>query len=192
MEIYLALDCETGGLSSVDHSLLTAYFAFCIEESPNKFKIIDELELSLLDSTGNYRTTPEAMAINKIDLVSLKENAINPLEASKLLFEKIQKHTDNGKRKLTLIGQNIPFDEKFITVNLIPKTIWEKYTYNIKLDTRELLKKAKSQGKIPKEQSLSLGSIANWFGIEVASDQLHGAKYDTLLCIQVLEKAMRI
>lgn len=192
MEIYLAFDCETGGLSAVEHSLLTVYFAFCTEESPNKFKIIDELDLSLLDPTGNYRVTQEAMDLNKIDLTEHGKVAILSIEASRLLFEKLEKHTECGRRKLTLIGQNIPFDESFVTINLIPKTIWEKYTYKDRLDTKDLLKKAKNQGKIPKGQSLSLGPVANWLGIQVQGDKLHGAKYDTLLCLQVLEKAMRI
>lgn len=189
----MAFDVESGGLSPSENSLLTAYFAFCIEESPNKFKVIDELDLSFLDPTGRYRVTPEAMQINKIDLSQLKQNSISVVDGARLLFEKIQMHTDNGRKKLTLIGQNIPFDEGFITVNLIPKTMWEKYTYQKdKLDTSVILKKAKNQGKIPKSQSLKLGEIASWLGVEVDKTQLHGAKYDTLVCIQVLEKAMRI
>lgn len=189
----MAFDCETGGLDPIEHSLLTAYFAFCIEEAPNKFRIIDELDLSLLDSVGKYRVTREAMDINKIDLSELLKVAISPTEAAKLLYDKLRMHTDDGRKKLTLIGQNITFDENFVTMNLIPKTIWEKYTYQKdRLDTNVILKNAKKQGKIPKEQSLRLGEIANYLGVKVDQDKLHGAKYDTLVCIQVLEKAMRI
>jgi DNA polymerase III alpha subunit (gram-positive type) len=192
MEIYLAFDTETGGLSPVNNSLLTAYFAFCVKVSEDKFKIIDELDLALTDPVG-YRVTQEALNINKINLKELQKTAITPAEAAKLLFQKLEKHTQNGNKKLTLIGQNIPFDEEFITLNLIPKTVWNKYVFQSdRLDTREILKKAKNQGKIPREQSLSLGAIANWLGVNVDQTKLHGAKYDTLVCIQVLEKAIRI
>lgn len=192
MDIYMAFDCETGGLSSAEHSLLTGHFAFMTREG-NKFTVIDDLDLALKDPTGKYRTTYEAMNVNKIDLKEHDKIAIECIEGSKLLFEKIEKHSNRGQNKIILVGQNIPFDEGFVFSYLIPKTVWAKYFLTDpkqKLDTKSILKKAKDSGKIPKDQSISLGPAAKFLGIEVTDSELHGAKYDTLTCIKVLEKAL--
>jgi DNA polymerase III epsilon subunit-like protein len=195
MDIYMAFDTETGGLNAENHSLLTAYFAFCVQKDDGTYQIIDELDLSLLDPYGEYRVTQEALSINKINLTELKKNGISCRDAAKLLFDKIKHHTIDGRKKITLIGQNISFDEKFINTYLIPKSVWANYMYldpKFKLDTKVILKQKQKQGKIPKDQSLSLGPAAKFLGIEVDTNNLHGAKYDTLMCIKVLEKAVKL
>lgn len=194
MQIYIGDDTETGGLSSAQHSLLTAYFGFYVLESenPTKYKLIDELDLAVKDPTGKYRVTPQAMAVNKINLIEHDKVAIPVMDAAKLLYDKVMLHTEGGKHKMINIGQNIPFDEGFIFANLMPRSIWENFVMKDpkeKLDTKVILKKAKDQGKIPKDQSISLGAIAKFLEIDIAEGELHGAKYDTQLCVKVLEKA---
>lgn len=193
MDYYMAFDTETGGLKPEKHSLLTAYFAFCIKNDKDEFEVIDDLSLSLLDPTGEFRITPQAMEVNRIDLRKHRTEAISPIEGARLLFEKMEKYSKGGK--ITLIGQNIPFDEGFINVNLIPKSIWGNMVYvdpKMKRDTREILGAMKMQGKIPAAQSLSLGKVAEYLGVSVDSESLHNAKYDVLLTIKVLEKTMKM
>lgn len=191
----MAFDTETGGLKPDQHSLLTAYFAFCTQNPDGTYKIIDELDLSLLDPRGQYYVTEQAMAINKINLNELQKVAISCVDGAKLLFEKIKLHTDEGRKKITMIGQNVPFDEGFVNAYLIPKTVWANYMYvdpKFKLDTKVILKEKQRQGKIPRDQKLSLGDAAKFLGIEVNDSDLHGARYDTLTCIKVLEKAIKL
>lgn len=194
-DIYMGFDTETGGFKPAEHSLLTAYFGFATLQMDGSYKIFDELDLAMKDPTGKYRVTQGAMDVNKINLVEHDKVAITCIEAAKLLFAKLEEITKGGTIKIIPVGQNIPFDESFVWVNLMPKSVWERYFYTNpkdKKDTKVLLKQKQTQGKIPKGQSLSLGPAAHFLGVKVDDGQLHGAKYDTHTTFGVLEKVEKL
>ena len=61
---YLAFDTETGGLIS-GVALLTSHFLVL----DNDLKVLDELELTTKPNNGHYVIAPEALEVNKINLI---------------------------------------------------------------------------------------------------------------------------
>ena len=85
---YLVLDTETGGIGP-DVSLLTVYLGV-LDENLN---LLDELELFLKPNDGIYKTTAEALGINKINLVEHEKKAVTYREGGTLLFQFLQKNS---------------------------------------------------------------------------------------------------
>ena len=105
---YLSIDTETGGLSSDKHDILSIGYVVTDKD-------LCTIEKGEILIKGRLRrTTADALAINKIDIKEHNKIAGTRKKAVKKLQEVISRHWENNHP--TLIGQNIPFDVKFLKV----------------------------------------------------------------------------
>lgn len=178
MNHYLALDCETGGIS-VDTSLLTAYLAVLNE----KFELTDELELYVKPEDGKYIVTGQALEINRIDLSLHDKTAITYKAAKPILYEFLTRN--NHGVKLTPIGHGVAFDIQRIKKDLISEGSWETFVSYRTLDTSAAVQFLRAAGKFPDSVSGSLGSLVSHFKLP-SKGQLHNAKNDTLQTVSCL------
>jgi len=183
---YLAADSETGGLDQNTHSILTLYLAVLDE----KFNVVSELDLKIKPDDGApYIVTGEALAINRIDLAKHDKEASTVTDAATKIYYFLKKESSEGTDKLMFLGHNVSFDEGFILSQLIKKKVWNLFVSYHKVDTVPVAQFLKLQGKIPKQTPLNLEKLAVALGIRVNRENLHTARGDTLLCVEVL-KAM--
>lgn len=177
---YLAFDVESGGVTD-DHSLLTAYFVILDEDLKT---VYGELDLRSKPNDGTYHVTAEALAINGIDLISHDKEADTESKAGTRLYEFLQQHCPDGKVKLTPLGHNVAFDVEFVKKHLTKN--FNKFVSYRCLDTASVIQFLKQTNHIPKDLAGSLGEIAKYLQVPIV--QLHTAKDDTWLTIEVLKK----
>ena len=65
---------------------------------------------------------------------------------------------------------------------------WETFVSYRKLDTQAVCQFLKSCNRFPDDVSGSLESIAKYFNIPIDENDLHDAKVDTLLTVEVFKK----
>ena len=168
----LFLDTETGGLDETQYDLLSVGMVVWEDN-----KIIDTKEI--LISKAEYKTDPEAMKVNGLDLLTLQKNGISELMA----IEEIEKFCDLyfSHDRVVLAGQNISFDEAFL------KKLYRDHHYNYgkrfshkKIDTVAILKFLYLQGKISEEMQ-SFEEALKQLGIEVNKEIRHTALGDAIL-----------
>jgi len=195
--MYIALDNEMAGVT-LDYSLLTSYLVIL----DDNLQPIDDLYLYVKPDDGIYRVCGEAMNVNRIDLKVHDTKAIPYKEAGTKLYQFLKKNSDGGKIKLVPVGHGIYGDINFITHYLLGEKTWETFVSYRKLDTQAVSQFLKSCGKIPDSVSGSLESLGKHFGIitEGANGSvsyvglydcivnLHDAKVDTLLTVEVFKK----
>jgi len=187
MEKFVAYDTETGGLHHRSHSLLTAYFGIYTYQNC-KFTLHDELDLKVKPNPGEkYVYTDEALKINRINLEKHDQVAMTRDDAALTLYRFLDKESDGGRNRLVRIGHNEPFDDKFVTANLLVEQVWRKFTDYHTLDTVPIAKGLKMKGKLPSDLKLKLEILAKYLGVTVAEHLLHTAKGDTHLCVASLE-----
>lgn len=181
----IAFDNETGGIAE-ETSLLTTYFAVLDEQ----YKLIDELELYLKPNDGKpYVVEPGGLAVNKINLIQHDEDAITLSEGGQKLFKLLKHHGINDK--LTPLGHNVPFDIGGINRHLLGQKTWNQFvSYKIQ-DTQVIASYLQRKGKFPVDMSMSLGSLANYFNVQVAGNP-HESRYDTLVTIEVYKNLLRM
>lgn len=178
---YLILDTETGGIG-IDKSLLTAFFVV----TDDQFRPIDELSLELKPNDGIYRTTGEALEINKIDLKTHDKVAVTYSVGGTALYNFLKKNSDGGKIKLVPVGHGFSGDLDHIFDKLVSRNTWESFVSYRRLDTSVALQFLKACGVFPETVSGSLASIVEYFNIKLPGE-LHTAKADTLLTLEVLK-----
>jgi oligoribonuclease (3'-5' exoribonuclease) len=183
---YLAFDVEAGGTTN-DKSLLSVYFVVLDEDLKT---IHGELDLKIKPNDGVYHITAEALEVNKINLVEHDKEAVTEGKASTLLYEFLEKHSPSGTIKLTPLGHNITFDVYFIKEHLL-KNINKYVSYRV-LDTSNVCQFLKLTGKVSRDLEGSLEKIANYFEVPINLGDLHTAKGDTWLVIEVLKKMVKL
>ena len=99
------IDTETGGMHPAHHSLLSV--GLVEWEQGN---IIQTKEILVDD--GELKATEEALAINRIDLISHRESAISQQKAIQEILTFIG-WSSSQDGKITLAGHNVGFDIKF-------------------------------------------------------------------------------
>lgn len=191
---YIAYDSETGGINAKNSSILTLYIA-ALDANLN---VVRELDLKLQPDSGIFQVHPKALEVNKIDIAKhVGPGVITYSQAkNKVLSWFIElglKASDpmdyrNNNAKPEQLGYNIGFDQEFIFEHLMSKEDWERFVSYRKLDGMDAVRFLKYQGKLPLNIG-SLGSVAKHLGLAPSSD-LHNAKVDTLLTIEVI-KALR-
>lgn len=189
---YIALDLESGGIGH-DKSLLTAYIAV-LDEDLNPFDststcgyITVPLDLKMKPDDGVYKVEAEALAINKIDILSHDREAITYKEAAKKIFEYLEQVNPGGKEKLIPLGHNVAFDIQFLTAHTLSKKTWDKYVSYRTLDTGTIGQYLIAKSDLP-DMKASLGEIAKHYGVRFAA---HTAKGDTEACIEIMKKMLR-
>lgn len=177
---YFVTDTETGGLTK-DFSLLTLYGAILNED----FEIIDEIELKIKPGHRKYVLLPEAMEINKIDIVAHDKEAKLESICADQLKTFLKKHIMlNNNEKLVLGGHNVYFDVMFIEEHLLFdfNDLFSRH----RLDTGTLGLLLKLIGKFPQDEKISLENLAKCFGIKF-ENFAHDARSDTKVTIEVLK-----
>jgi DNA polymerase III alpha subunit (gram-positive type) len=183
---FIAMDCETGGFSYKDRSLLTAYFLIFDEN----FNAISELDLKIKpDGDEPYKVDAGALTVNKINLIEHDKVAVPVTEARSQLYNFLSANTDGGKEKLFPVGQNVMFDMEFIFDHLLRKNSWSKFVSYHFLDTAGIALFFKVCGKMPIDYKTRLSSLADFFNVKY--DELHTAKDDTILTVKVLRAMMK-
>jgi DNA polymerase III epsilon subunit-like protein len=177
----LFTDVETGGLKAGKHSLLQVALV----------AVKDGVENGRIDffiSQDNYTVTPEALKINKLDLLQVKKEGVSPERACQLIIEFIAKYF--GTEKPILVGHNVNFDKGFLSVLFEENGInIEKYISHRMIDTMSLLWGLYDVGKVPFEACNSKGAF-EYFNIIV--DKLHDALDDTLATVQLYYKILEL
>lgn len=133
--MYLFIDTETGGLTT-DYSLLTV--SAIIADKDFNFvcggTVDDTLYLEIRHDT--YVVTPEALSINKLDLIHHSACGLKPDQArDKFAAFLSQAYQRCGRNKLVPAGHNVAYDLDFIWQHLMPKNDWKKFCTYPALDT---------------------------------------------------------
>lgn len=183
---YLAFDLESGGIPE-GCSVLTAFFQVLDENMEE----IDSLHLKVKPNDGVYQCTAEAMDINKIDLVYHDKIAITYSEAGGKLRNFLINNSDNGKVKLIPLGKNINGDIKWVNESMLGQKTWNMYVSYRIWEVTTLALACQRKGKIAYDMSISLGSLVEFFNIDVPGS-LHDEKYDTLATVLVSEALLEL
>lgn len=172
--MYLFFDCETGGLDP-HYSLLTLAAIVTNEQ----FEPIcggnadDTLYLEIRHPA--YIVSPEAMAVNKIDLVSHSSRGLKLEDAQARFARWLERaHALSGAWRLTPAGHNVPFDQKFVWAQLMFNDQWEQHCGYHTLDTVTLAKFFNSTKQI--SSKCNLVALCEYFNIQL--DDAHNALAD--------------
>ena len=178
---YLFLDNEMGGIGT-QYSLLTVYLAHFTDD----LVLVDDLYLYLKPDDGIYKVCGEAMNVNRIDLKVHDTRAITYKEGGTKLYNFLKNNSSTSNR-LVPVGHGIYGDIELIVHNLISRGSWDQWVSYRKLDTQAVCQFLKACGMFPENVSGSLESIAKYFGVIVSENELHDAKYDTLLSVEIFK-----
>lgn len=181
---YLVFDIEAGG-TEANHSLLSAYFVVLDE---NLQTVYGELDLKSKPNDGNYIVRPEALDINKIDLIQHDKEAVTESKAATMLYEFLEQHAPQGTVKLTPLGHGVGGDIEFVKEHLTKN--FNKFVSYRYLDTGCVIQFLKLTGKVPRDLGGSLKELAEYFGVQIHT--LHSAKDDTWLVIEILRKMILV
>ena len=185
---YIFLDCEMGGLEKEKYSLLTAYLLFVDDD----FNPIDDLYLRVKPDDGIYHVCGSAMAVNKIDLKEHDKTAVTYKEAGGSLYNWLKNVSNNGQIKLIPVGHGVYYDVDWILHFILNKKTWDNFVSYRKIDTQAIAQFMRACGRYPsdEEAGTSLGALGVYFKVPVKEEELHDAKTDTLLTLEVF-KAFR-
>ena len=177
---YIAFDCETTGVDT-NCNLLTVSFLILDKHLNEKAS----LNLSLRQKSGYY-IYPEALEVNKIDIVKHHNTSLDLIDARK----KLLKFLDDNKSfyNLVPIGHNIQFDINFIKKSgLLTDDEYMKYISCNSLDTISVSQFLKLTGKLHEKQSLSLVNLCSSCNLKRDEKLEHSAEYDIKMTIKLLK-----
>jgi DNA polymerase III epsilon subunit-like protein len=183
---FLVFDTETGGLTS-DTSLLTAWFGVY----NGRFELLDSLDLKVKPTNGIYNITAQGLGVNKIDIVKHDAEAVTLKEAGTKLYNFLNSNTKLGGDKLIPVGQNVQFDIKRVTNDLISEGSWDCFVSYRVLDTMVIARFLEVTGKLEILEGISLGNLAHHFGVRVDGNP-HEAEYDARVTVEVLKNLMKL
>ena len=179
--MYLFFDCETGGLEPC-YSLLTVAAVATNKYFEPLFGGNDEDTIYLELRHPTYIVSPEAMTINKIDLVTHSARGLKIDEAQEKFETWLANvHTKSGLWRLTPAGHNVPFDLKFVWEQLMLPEKWNRHCGYHTLDTVTLAAFFNSVGLISSKCNLT--ALCAHLDIPLAN--AHNAMADTKASIAV-------
>lgn len=176
---YFCFDTEFGGLKK-EFSLLTLYGEILDEE----LNSIDSIDLKLKPENGMYIISPEALKINRINIIEHDKDAISLKEASESFRSFISRHAIT--EKLIPLGHNVSIDIKFAKHHLMQPEEWNKYFSFRKMDTHSIGLFLSISGFLPKFDSYSLKTMADFFNLP--TENLHDAKHDVKTTVEIIKK----
>jgi DNA polymerase III epsilon subunit-like protein len=178
---YVAFDCETTGVDELCNLLTVSFIV--LDKDLNS---IDSLDLSIKQSHG-YVVYPEALAINKIDLIKHHTTSIELEQARNMLHTFLNTYKRNYL--LIPIGHNIAFDIRFIkTSGLITAEEFPKYFSHNHIDTVTISQFMKVCGHLPLHQSISLTNLSAYYSLSTSTTLQHSSHYDTQMTIKLLKQ----
>ena len=187
----LGIDLELTGLHN-ESDILTLYMGVF----DDNFKIIDELDLNLKPDPGSenrsvYSVQPEAMSVNKIDLIQHDSIAITYKQSKTIIYKWIEEmRSKHGP--LTPFGNSIQSDINKICERTVNQESWYNHVNRTVIELTSLGAAFKKSGSIPVEQSLSIENMAIYFGKKIDFKRLHEAKYDVELGGYILKNYMEM
>jgi hypothetical protein len=185
---YLVLDGEFGGIGT-KFSFLTAHFIF-VRYDGVSYTILDRLDLKMKPNDNVYVVTAEAMAINKIDLVSHDAIAITYKSAGTELYNFLMRCLTKvdvlSADRIIAVGHNVAGDIAQILDKLVSLQSWEKFVSYHAIDTICIAQWLRSIGKIPSDQRIGLAALRDGLGIDCIGDD-HTAQYDAELNLELLK-----
>ena len=179
---YICFDCETTGLEQ-NCNLLT----LCLVILDNNLNQIDMLNISLKQDDG-YTIFPEALVINKINLIEHHNNSTTLSESRIKLFNFL--NLNKTFFNLIPIGHNLKFDIDFIKKSgLLTELEYNNYISCNFIDTITIAQFLKLSGKLHPKQSISLVNLCNIdkLNLKIDKTQEHSAEYDTKMTISLLK-----
>ena len=177
---YIAFDCETTGVND-NCNLLTVSFLI-LDSDLNQ---ISSLNLSLKQNNGYY-IYPEALEVNKIDIVKHHHTSLDLIDARRKLLDFLTKN--KGTYNLIPIGHNIQFDIKFIKKSgLLTDEEYSNYISCNPLDTISVTQFLKLSGKLPDKQSLSLVNLCSSCKLKRDEKLEHSSEYDIKMTVKLLK-----
>lgn len=177
---FIAFDTETGGIDD-KCSLLTAFFQVYDET----YKPLESLSLKVRPEDDLYIVSAGGLAVNGIDLIEHHKTAYRYKEASKLLYDFLERVTEGGNTKLYSIGLGLDYDIEVVAKHLLSRATLSKYLSVKKLDILNIAVLMKMLGMLPKDLSHSLISLASHYKITWPKPA-HDAEGDTLVSAKVL------
>ena len=177
----LIVDTETGGLNPKEHDLLTIGLVVWEDK---EFK--DELELKI--SKEAYRTTEQALAVNKLNLEELKKIGESEKETIAKIIAFVKKNF--GKEKPTVCGHNVNFDVGFLR-SLFERNFfdYEKYLSHRTLDTMSIMTFLFLQGKT-ETRLAKLDDAIQYFQMTITAEERHTALADTKVTGKILNEML--
>lgn len=184
--MYLFIDTETGGVTT-EHSLL-AVTAIITDAN---FKIIKlgtyDLGLTLNIRSSKYVVNAKALAINKIDIVSHDQTAIDVSKAKTKLLSYLEEGLKfTGRRAFVVAGHNVDFDRRFLLSNLLTQEDWDRYMTYPFLDTAIIARLLNALDM--HDQGYSLAHLVNKFCPEYKTGIMHSSLGDTMATIELARK----
>jgi DNA polymerase III epsilon subunit-like protein len=176
---YIAFDCETSGVSETSN-LLTISFLILDKDLIQK----DSLNISLKQTSG-YNIYPEALQINRIDIIKHHQSSSDLQTSRKILLDFLNKN--KGSYNLIPIGHNIAFDIRFIkSSGLLTDREYSNFISCNPVDTLIVAQFLKTCGKLNQKQSLSLINLCNHFKLDSCKNSEHTSEYDIKMTIKLL------
>jgi hypothetical protein len=183
---YLALDVELGGLEP-ETSLLQAYFAVL----DDKLELLDSLNLHVRPDNNLIVINPESLEVTRIDLKKHFAISLPYKSAGTLLYNFLKNHYDSEHRFLTPLGHFVKGDINRVVGTLISKGSWESFVSPNYVDTGVIAKYEIIKGKISPE-GIGLQKLLKYFKIPFSKNELHDAKTDTLLTVEVYRRLLQL
>ncbi len=178
----LFVDTETGGLNPNKHSLLS--IGLTVWE--NK-RIVETKELFIKHETFNI--TPQAIAINKINLVELTNISSDPKVVLDEIIQFLNRNFGDDM-PVTIAGHNINFDVSFIKVFFSNHNVdFNKYFCHRFIDTASILKYLYYSGTIEEDLSSSDKAL-KYFNIEV--NKRHSALGDAIGTAELFSRLVEL
>lgn len=178
---YIAFDCETTGVND-KCNLLTVSFII-LDKDLNE---IDKLNISLKQNEG-YIVYPEAMEVNKINIIRHHKESIPLFEAKRKVLSFLTQN--KGQYSLIPIGHNINFDIKFIkNSGILTELEYSTFMSYNNIDTVSIAQFLKLSGILHERQSLSLVNLCNSVNLNRNEQLEHSAEYDTKMTIKLLKR----
>lgn len=172
--MYLFLDCETGGLETHNSLLTVAAIVAARDFQPIRGgNSEDTLYLEIRHPT--YIVTPEAITINKIDLVHHSARGLKIEEAQQKFAEFLQRGYQLTGGKMIPAGHNLAFDLNFIHSQLMFESEWRKYVTHPTLDTAGIAQFFNAAGLV--DCRCNLTAICE--RLDVPLENAHNALADT-------------
>jgi len=176
---YIAFDCETTGIHE-NCNLLTVTFIVLNSD------LIEENRLNISLKQDGYYVYPEALQVNKINLILHHKESLYLIDARKKLHEFLI--ANKGTFNFIPIGHNIQFDIRFIKKSgLLTNEEYSKYISCNPIDTLVIAQFLKLSKKLHDKQSLSLISLCKSFGLQNNKELEHSSEYDIEMTIELLK-----
>jgi DNA polymerase III epsilon subunit-like protein len=141
--------------------------------------------LDLVPDDGIYHVTPGAIEVNGIDLVEHGTRAMPYSDARSALERFLNQGAMQSGEKPIPVGFSLDFDLGFIWKHLMDKASFETGVSHHRIDLSSIVNFLFQTGRAEKIGSMSLKSVAEYFGIE--RDGCHAARDDAMTTIKLFE-----